>query len=131
MIVGELHMSYDRDGDIFELFNNGMTEYELSKRFKIRKGRIRQIIQDQRIRKRKGNPDIYQIDAVCRILGIRENERGKIQSILHANGYTSYDDKWKKLKSNDILRIPLLGKFAMCIIWLAQNMAGFDLEDWK
>lgn len=112
-------------------FNAGVTEEQLSTRYNISKERIRKIIQDQYYKKRKGDPDIYQIDVMCRILGWKETDRGKLQSILHKNGYTSFDDKWKKLTSKDILAIPLLGQSAVGIIWLAQNMAGFDLEDWE
>ena len=119
-------MSYDRDGDIFKLYNAGVSDMKLSKLYNLTKQRIRGIILEQRRKRRKGNPDIYQIDVMCRILGWRENERGKLQSILHKNGYTSYDDKWRKLSSDDILAIPFLGPSAMCVIWLAQNMGESD-----
>jgi len=115
-------MSYDRDGDIFKLHNAGVSDMKLSEFYKLSKQRICQIIFEQRRRHRKGNPDIPQIDTMCRILGWRESDRGKLQSILHKNGYTSYDDKWRDLSSDDILAIPLLGHSAVSVIWLAQNM---------
>lgn len=124
-------MSYDRDGDIYKLSNAGATRDQLSSYYKISKSRIASIIGDQYRKRRTGNPDIYQIDVMCRILGWREQNRGKLQSVLHKHGYTSFDDKWKKLTSTDILAIPLLGPDAVCVIWLAQNMAGFDIEDWN
>lgn len=123
-------MSYDRDGDIYKLSNAGVSLDRLSSYYKMSKSRISSIISEQYRKRRIGNPDIYQIDIMCRILGWREQDRGKLQSVLHKNGYTSFDDKWKKLSSDDILAIPLLGPGAVCIIWLAQNMAGFDVEDW-
>lgn len=115
-------MSYDRDGDIFKLHNAGVSDMKLSKFYKLTKQRIREIIFEQQHKHRKGNPDIPQIDTMCRILGWRENDRGKLQSILHKNGFTSYDDKWRNLSPDDILAIPFLGPSAMCVIWLAQNM---------
>ena len=115
-------MSYDRDGDIFKLHNAGVSDMKLSKFYNLTKQRIRKIIFEQRHKHRKGNPDISQIDTMCRILGWRESELGKLQSILHKNGYTSYDDKWRDLSPDDILAIPFLGPSAVCVIWLAQNM---------
>lgn len=116
------HIKYDRDSTIYRLYKAGVDINEIAFAYNIQAQRIKSIIQDYRVKLRKGNPDIYEIDAMCRILGWRENERGKLQSTLHKNGYTSFDDKWRELTYEDILEIPLLGPNAANVIWLAQNM---------
>lgn len=126
-------MSYDRDGDIYDFYMSGTNENDIAAKYMLSVQRIREIIfkQKQLHKSDVYNPDIYQIDAMCRILGWRECDRAKLQLALHQNGYTSYDNKWKKLTPDDILALPSLGHSAMCVIWLAQNMAGYDVEDWK
>jgi len=119
-------MSYNRDGDILKLYNAGVTEEAICEYYDIKKPRLMQIILEQRSKKLHGDPDIRQIDTMCRILGWRENERGRLQSILHKHGYTAFDDKWRELSRNDILAIPLLGPSSACVIWLAQNMDEDD-----
>lgn len=114
---------FDRDDTIYRAYLNGFMDVcELSKYYGLSQQRICDIIQEQKVKKRRGDPDIYEIDVMCRILGWTENCRGKLQSTLHKNGYTSFDNKWRDLTYDDILAIPFLGPNAAGIIWLAQNM---------
>ena len=115
-------LKYDRDFAIYKLYKTGKDIKKIAKQYNVGEERIKQILRDYRFKLRRGNPDIYEIDVMCRTLGWRENERGKLQSTLHKNGYTSFDDKWRELTYNDILAMPLMGPNQACIIWLAQNM---------
>ena len=118
-------IKYDRDSTIYRLYKSGIDTKKIAQRYQVGEERIKQILRDYRVKLRQGNPDIYEIDVICRTLGWRENERGKLQSTLHKNGYTSFDNKWKQLTYNDILAVPLLGPNQACVIWLAQNMDDF------
>ena len=112
----------NRDQVIFRLIQVGMPCAVLSKKLGISTMRIRQIYNNQYYKNYHGDPDIPEIDIMCRTLGMREQERGKLQSILHKNGYTNYDDRWRELSYDDICSITLLGPTNACVVWLAQNM---------
>lgn len=111
-----------RDDDIYKKYLKGAKIEDLANQYHLSVTRIRKILDEQRLKNRKGDPDIKQIDIMCNILGIRDNERGKIQSILHKYGYTSFNDAWLTLSYDDILKIPNLGPDSAAIIWLAQEM---------
>ncbi len=113
---------HDRDDIIYKLVKAKVDISKIAKYFGIGVVRVRQIFNEYQHKLRHGNPDILEIDVMCRTLGWRENERGKLQSTLHKNGYTAYDDAWRKLTYDDICAIPLLGPSQACVIWLAQNM---------
>lgn len=117
-----MNNTYDRDYVIFKLVKAGVSYEVLFKKFGIGKARLQQIYRDQLYKTRHGNPDIPEIDIMCRTLGLREQERGMIQSTLHKHGYTASDDSWRKLSYDDICRIERLGPNSACVIWLAQNM---------
>jgi hypothetical protein len=112
----------DRDNAIYRLMKAKVDISKIAKYFGIGTERVRQIFNEYQCKLHRENPDILEIDIICRILGWRENERGKLQSTLHKNGYTAYNDAWRKLTYDDICAIPLLGPSQACIIWLAQNM---------
>lgn len=111
-----------RDDDIYQKFLAGSTVKDLLSEYHLSATGIRKILAKERLKKRKGDPDIKQIDIVCDILGVRNEERGRIQSIMHKHGYTSFDDAWLMLSRDDILKIPRLGPDSAAIIWLAQEM---------
>lgn len=113
---------HNRDSIIYKLVKAKVDISKIAKYFGIGAYRVRQIFNEYQHKLHHGDPDILEIDVMCRTLGWRENERGKLQSILHKNGYTAYDDAWRKLTYDDICAIPLLGPSQACIIWLAQNM---------
>lgn len=113
---------YDRDNDIYNDYKNGMSFQQLMNKYHLKRYRIKHIIEDQLEKRTNGDVDIYEIDAVCRMLGIREQERGRIQSALHRNGYTALDTKWLVLDYNDICSLELLDKNSAWIIWLAQHI---------
>lgn len=121
-LEGITTMGYSKYDLIFKLSTSGISKEKLSAYFKTTDDEIEQIIEKQKIKKYVGNPDIKEIDTMCRILGWHENERAKLQSILHKNGYTAYDQNWRNLRYDDILKTPFLGKEAATVIWLAQNM---------
>lgn len=123
-LEGMIAMGYNKYDLIFKLSTSGVSKEKLSAYFKITEDEIAQIIEKQKIKKYMGNPDIKEIDIMCRILGWRENERVKLQSVLHKNGYTAYDQSWRNLRYDDIVKIPFLGKESAMVIWLAQNMEG-------
>lgn len=112
----------ERNQAIYTLVHGGIDVGKIAKRFDISKTMVRKIYQQQASKKVNGDPDIPEIDKMCRIFQWREQDRGKLQSILHKHGYTNFDNKWLVTKIDEFRKIPRIGPNGIAIIWLAQQM---------
>ena len=112
----------ERNQAIYTLVHGGIDVEKIAKRFDISKTMVRKIYQQQASKKVNGDPDIPEIDKMCRIFQWREQDRGKLQSILHKHGYTNFNDAWIWTDTDIFKKIPEIGPKSICIIWLAQRI---------
>ena len=111
-----------RDRTIYILIRQHVSISSIAKRFGLSETRVRRIYAEQRSKIVNGDFDIPEIDKMCRILGVREQDRGKLQSILQKHGFTNEDEVWVYTDISEFESIPSIGKAFGAIIWLAQHM---------
>ena len=111
-----------RDYLIYKLIRKGISIKALSKKLNMSEEEIAQICIEQKEKVCNGDYDIPEIDTMCRIMGIRETERNKLQSALRSHGYTSLDDSWAYTDIDIFKSLPRIGRTFASIIWLAQHM---------
>lgn len=111
-----------RNETIFKMIQDKVDPMEVARQLHMSRTHVVRVYYEMLQKKMKGDPDIPEIDKVCRIFEVRENYRGKLQSILHTNGYTNFDDIWIWTDMDTFREIPEIGPKSICIIWLAQHM---------
>ena len=111
-----------RDRMIYLLIKKHVDIHAIAEKFNLSTSRIRQIYKEQSEKAINGDNDIPEIDTMCRIMGIRDQDRGKLQSILQRYGFSNKDDKWVYTDISIFKSLPNIGKEFCAIIWLAQHM---------
>lgn len=113
---------FERNEKIYKLIQEKVDPKDIAKQFGISRTHVVRTYERLLKKKTFGDPDIPEIDKVCHIFEVCEPYRGKLQAILHTNGYTNFDDIWLWTDMNTFRQIPEIGPKSICIIWLAQHM---------
>lgn len=113
---------FERNEKIYKLIQEKVDPKDIAKQFGISRTHVVRTYEKMLKKKTMGDPDIPEIDTMCRIFEVCEQYRGKLQAILHTNGYTNFDDIWLWTDIDTFRQIPEIGPKSICIIWLAQHM---------
>ena len=110
----------DRNLEIYKRYRAGESFLDLSKTYYLSVSRIRKIVASVRYDLLHVRPDIPEIQRACEDLNQCPNMNKRIQNALKANGYDK-QNKWRRLKTKDILKMKNIGETANKVIEQAQK----------